>query len=103
MTITDRDMRDEVTRSLTDYVGDHDVEAIVAELKTRYGLVRIDAIPYDAYWETVRKHRSDPPVTRALHVLCDRCEKCTLNACEIHLLCYCGIRYRGCGRWAPRV
>jgi hypothetical protein len=59
ITITDRDMRDQVERSLEGWTGgpgSFDVPAIVEALQARYGLTHIDEIPSDDYWAIVEKH-----------------------------------------------
>lgn len=58
-TITDRDMREQVTQSVISEPGgvsDFDVNAIVETLQERYGLVHIDEIPSDIYWDIVQQH-----------------------------------------------
>jgi hypothetical protein len=56
ITITDQDMRDQVTRSIETEENLFNVPAIVDELQERYGTVHIDEIPSDAYWAIVEKH-----------------------------------------------
>lgn len=56
MTITIREMRDQV-RHVTDASdGTYDVDAITDELDEQFGLVDIDAIPSDAFWTIVLAH-----------------------------------------------
>lgn len=55
-TITDRDMREQVTTALGFEDGDFDVPAIVDALQLAYGTVDIDDIPSDDFWAIVQKH-----------------------------------------------
>jgi hypothetical protein len=56
--ITDRDIREQVARSIdgADESENFDVEAITDEIRSTYGLVDIDAIPAEEYWAIVAKH-----------------------------------------------
>lgn len=63
MTITDRDMREQVADSLGPFADDHDIEAIVDEIKGKYGLMNLNTIGargvklgVDEYWAIVEKH-----------------------------------------------
>lgn len=56
--ITDRDMREQVTDSLTPYADDYDVNAIVDDIQALHGTININRWPGDieSYWEIVQKH-----------------------------------------------
>jgi len=58
MTITDRDMREQVTTSLEPYEEDYDVNAIVDEIQAKYGTININKFPDDVevYWTIVKSH-----------------------------------------------
>lgn len=49
MTFTDRDLRMQVTHSLTGQADEYDVQAIVDEIQRKYGTVSIATIPGDDY------------------------------------------------------
>jgi len=53
ITITDHDIATQVAASLGVHVGDFDVDGIVRDVITQYGLVGIDAISDDEYWALV--------------------------------------------------
>jgi len=53
--VTDRDIRDEVVQSLTEFAGDFNVGGIVRAIIDRYGLVKIDDIPAGEYWPLVKR------------------------------------------------
>lgn len=55
-TVTLTDLRNQITRSLTDQAEGIDVDAIAEEIRDRYGIVDIDSIDSDEYWEIVRSH-----------------------------------------------
>ena len=54
--ITMNDLRDQITRSLTDQADGIDVDAVAETIRDRYGLVDIDSIDSAEYWEIVRSH-----------------------------------------------
>jgi hypothetical protein len=56
MTITDRDMYNQVANALDGSDGDFDVEAIVYELKMTHGLIDIDDVSEKEFWAVVQKH-----------------------------------------------
>lgn len=58
MTYTDRDMIEDVTRSLDGWEGGYDVQGIVDDLQQRYGTVDPGEVPAEAYWEIVH-NRAD--------------------------------------------
>lgn len=53
MTMTDRDMTKQVEDTLTEYVNDYYVPAIVRKLIEKYGVVNIESIPDDEFWLVV--------------------------------------------------
>jgi hypothetical protein len=53
---TDRDLLDQVLRTLDGNEDDFDTQAIVDEIQSRYGLVDIDTIDSSAYWDIVARH-----------------------------------------------
>ncbi len=55
-TITMQDLRDQITRSLTDQARGIDVEAVAETIRDKFGVVDIDTIDDDEYWEIVRSH-----------------------------------------------
>jgi len=55
-TITDRDMAEQVSRSLGADADDFDTDAIVEEIRKAYGLIDIDDIDSDTYWALVERH-----------------------------------------------
>jgi hypothetical protein len=60
MTITDRDIREQVFTAVNangeDLAEGIDVEAITQEIMATYGRVDIDTIDTDEFWALVRKH-----------------------------------------------
>lgn len=56
MTITDRDIRQQVTDSLHQVLDGIDLDGIVREITGTYGLVGIETISHDAYWTIVARH-----------------------------------------------
>jgi hypothetical protein len=55
--ITRDDIRIQVVDSLQEWAGDYDVEGIIDEIVTTYGLVDIDTIdPYGPYGRTEPEH-----------------------------------------------
>lgn len=56
MTITTREMRDQVRTATDASDGTYDVDAITDELRDQFGLVNIDSIPADDFWTTVLAH-----------------------------------------------
>lgn len=54
--ITSDDITRQVEASLTDWVSDFDVPAIVADIIATYGLVDIDDIDTEEYWALVQTH-----------------------------------------------
>jgi hypothetical protein len=61
VTITDRDIREKVAVAVgvngTEAEG-IDIDAVVAEIQQKHGLVDIDTIDHDEFWEIVRRHDS---------------------------------------------
>jgi hypothetical protein len=51
--ITDRDLRDQVLQSLQSEADLYNVDAVVAEIQSRWGLVDIDDIEPVDYWTLV--------------------------------------------------
>ncbi|MFE5332581.1 hypothetical protein ACFRCG_40005 [Embleya sp. NPDC056575] len=72
MTITSRDVTNQVTRSLDGREDDYDVDAIVADIIEAHGAVDIDTIDSDAYWATVAEHHTcgNPAEQQALAAEC---------------------------------
>lgn len=60
MTITDRDIRDQVQQATEASEGSYDADAIVREIVQRYGLVSIDTIDHDEFWAIVGQYPTDP-------------------------------------------
>lgn len=56
MTITIREMRDQVRIATDASDGTYDVDAIADELDAQFGLCDIDDIPADAFWAIVLAH-----------------------------------------------
>lgn len=56
MTITTREMADQVRTATDASDGTYDVDAITDELRDQFGLVDIDDIPADAFWTIVLAH-----------------------------------------------
>lgn len=59
MIITDRDMRVQVVDSLTSFVAEFDVDALVDALIEAHGVCDIDDIPDRIYWATVERYAVD--------------------------------------------
>lgn len=55
-TVTDRDMRDFVTRSLGGAADGFDIPAIVDHLQAVVGTVDLRLVERDAYWRIVHQH-----------------------------------------------
>lgn len=55
-TMTMTELRDQITRSLTDQAEGIDVDAVAEEIRDRYGVVDIDTIDSGEYWSIVRSH-----------------------------------------------
>ena len=62
MTITDRDMAEQLDQTLDAGYGgeDFDRPAIIRELMETYGRVDLDSIPHDDFWTVVQKHDIGP-------------------------------------------
>lgn len=59
MSITYRDIRAQVVRSIDvseDLIEGIDIDGIVRDVIKRYGLVDIDTIEHDEYWDIVRSN-----------------------------------------------
>lgn len=56
ITITDHDIATQVAASLGVHVGDFDVDGIVRDIISQYGLVDIDDIDEAQYWGLVEEH-----------------------------------------------
>lgn len=54
--ITYNDIATQVAESLTDFVNDFNVDGIVRDIISQYGLVSIDDIDEAAYWGLVEEH-----------------------------------------------
>lgn len=54
--ITANDMRDQVVRALGAFADEHDIDAIVDQLKGWCGLVDIDSIDPEIFWLVAEKH-----------------------------------------------
>lgn len=54
--LTLRDMSDAIATALGDHGEDYDFDALVDDLHTQYGIVPIDDIPADEFWETAARH-----------------------------------------------
>lgn len=59
MTITDRDMLDQVQQATDASEGDYDNDAIVRELIQTYGRVDTGTIEHDEFWAIVLRHATD--------------------------------------------
>jgi hypothetical protein len=59
MTLTDRDIRDQVQQACDASVGTYDVSAITRAIVDRYGLVDIDTIDDDEFWSLVMAHDTE--------------------------------------------
>lgn len=57
--ITIPDMLRQVVEAASGCDGEYDVDAITEEIHERYGLVDIDDIDADEFWEIVGKHATD--------------------------------------------
>lgn len=55
-TITDREMREQVTEALTPYADDYDVNGIVDDIQALHGTININSWPGDieGFWKIVR-------------------------------------------------
>src|SRR5882757_4701442 len=51
-----RDMTDAIATALSDHGEDYDLDALIDDLHTRYGIVPIDDIPTDEFWEIAARH-----------------------------------------------
>lgn len=56
MTFTANDLRDQIIRATDASDGDYDTDAIVEDIKTRYGIVDIDTIDGGEFWTIVGAH-----------------------------------------------
>lgn len=60
--MTDQDIRDQVRAAISAGAPEHaegiDVDAVVSEIISTYGLVHIDNIDDDAFWELIKRHDS---------------------------------------------
>jgi len=56
MTITDRDVRGQVAAALTTGGEGVDIDAVTRDIVSTYGLVDIDSIESEEFWELVRRH-----------------------------------------------
>lgn len=56
MTITSRDVTDQVKIATDASDGEYDVSAITAEIIERYGAVDVDTIDSDEFWAIVGRH-----------------------------------------------
>lgn len=54
--VTDRDTRIEVLAAISPYAEDHDVDAIVDELRGTYGAVHTSEIDDCTFWAVVGRH-----------------------------------------------
>lgn len=52
-TITDQDMRDQVTEALGGDTGDYDVNYIVEKIQQEWGTANINAVPEQLFWDIV--------------------------------------------------
>jgi hypothetical protein len=59
MTITSRDVTDQVTIATDASDGEYDVSAIVAEIIEKHGAVDIETLDGDEFWAIVGKHCKD--------------------------------------------
>lgn len=59
MTITDRDIEDQVQQATDASEGTYDVEGIVLAIVAHYGLVDINTIDHDEFWALVGQHATD--------------------------------------------
>lgn len=55
--MTLRDMADSIGAALGDHGDDYDLDALIDDLRVRYGIVPIGDIPTDEFWEAVDRHR----------------------------------------------
>jgi hypothetical protein len=54
--VTDQDTRTEVLAAIAPYAEDHDVDAIVDELRGAYGAVHTSEIDDYEFWQVVARH-----------------------------------------------
>jgi hypothetical protein len=55
-TITADDITRQVIESMAGFEDDYDIEGIVSEIISEHGLIDIDAIPDQPYWDMVARH-----------------------------------------------
>lgn len=60
MTITDQDMRNQVTTALAGSEGDYDIDGIVSEIQEHFGTVPIDDVPHEDFWTIVAAFDASP-------------------------------------------
>lgn len=69
MTITNRDMRDQVTQATDASEGTYDVPGIVTALISQYGLVDTNTIDHDAFWSVCLAHTVSADTYRPVYTL----------------------------------
>jgi hypothetical protein len=56
MTFTDRDLRNQINTATNASDGTYDVDAILADIIERHGVVDIDTLDSDEFWSIVGAH-----------------------------------------------